>query len=265
MILVDSHLHLQASQFAKTRAQELVRARSLGVGFFVCNGTSELDWDLVLEIKEVEQGVIPFLGLHPWEVGLARSSWFERLTEIVASQVVGIGEIGLDSGPKALRQASIAEQQNVFCQQLDLARYWQRPVTIHCVKAWSVLVDSLVQEGPIERGFLLHGYGGSAEMIGKFLDLNGYFSVGLRLLQSNPGRLAKVLRAIPDDRLLIETDAPFAHLEVQGSQSGGEKRDACPADLVLVLRALQPLLSRDLERLAEQIYTNSRNFFSEWL
>ena len=93
-----------------------------------------------------------------------------RLDESLAP----IGEIGLD---RWIQKYDIELQKAAFISQLRLAKRKNVPVTIHCLRAWGMLLEILQEEGPLDAGFLLHSYGGPVEMVPRFLDIGAYFSI----------------------------------------------------------------------------------------
>src|ERR1051325_10128350 len=149
----------------------------------VVNGTCETDWADVTTLAREHAFIVPSYGLHPWNVGNATPAWREQLLRTLdAAPGAVIGEIGLDrwildrakpddSRLAGLRRASLAEQLEVFTGQLALAAERNLAVTIHCLDAWDALRDTLRSSSRPARGFLLHAYGGSAEMAREFATL----------------------------------------------------------------------------------------------
>jgi len=130
----------------------------------------------------------------------------------------------------------------VFKRQLELAEKWQRSVSIHCLRAWGALLETMQNHAGRLPGFLLHSYSGPAEMVGPFTKLGAYFSFSAAFLQ--PGKEAKreVFQNIPANRLLIESDAPDMAPPIE------LKRHALPdpnlnhpANLVVALEGLAQL------------------------
>ncbi len=116
-----------------------------------------------------------------------------------------IGEIGLD---RWIKGHDIAQQEEVFAWQLRLAAERDLAVSVHCIQAWGPLLAVLEREPLPSRGFLLHSYGGSTEMIPRFVKLGAYFSFPGYFARENKARQRETFRSVPPERLLIETDAP---------------------------------------------------------
>jgi TatD DNase family protein len=219
-MLCDAHNHLQDDWLAphlETIASECGR---LGIGAMVVNGTAETDWPRVATLAGHYSFVRPSYGLHPWDVAGRSPAWFETLrARLLADPRAAVGEIGIDRWileetrtdyfpPGSPPPAPLAEQIECFLPQLALAVELDRPASIHCLQAWGQL-DELLRTHPLpRRGFLLHAYGGPAEMVPGFAQRGAYFSFNGSFLAEKKTRQHAAFRAIPADRLLVETDAP---------------------------------------------------------
>ena len=200
----DAHLHLQLLPEIPGE-HELNEYRDAGIRKMVLNGCEEQDWDTVASLARNDL-IRPAYGLHPWHVMSRSDAWYEQLVEYLdRSPNALIGEIGLD---KWIRTSSLKEQIPVFKKQLDLAREREIPPSIHCLQAWGTLLEILRSRGPFSKGFLLHSYGGPAEMVESFVKLGAYFSLSGYFARSDKTQKLEAFKAIPKDRLLIETDAP---------------------------------------------------------
>ncbi len=116
-----------------------------------------------------------------------------------------VGEIGLDRWKPDLPYAG---QEEIFLAQLQLAAERNLPVSIHCLQAWGRLHELLRDHPRPARGFVLHSFGGPAEMIPAFAKLGAYFSFPGYFLHERKLRQRETFKHVPPDRLLIETDAP---------------------------------------------------------
>ena len=199
--MIDAHNHLQDERLAPWQKD----FAELRVKHAVVNGTAENDWPLVLSLARKHPWIIPSLGLHPWFVKNRGAQWFECLQKMVEEHRCAIGEIGLD---RWIDEPDLPAQEDVFIRQLRLAAKSNLPVTIHCLKAWGRLAEILRAEPRPACGFLLHSYGGPKEMVKGLADLGGYFSISGYFANERKSRSREAFRAVPLDRLLIETDAP---------------------------------------------------------
>ncbi|MGB0993011.1 MAG: TatD family hydrolase, partial [Akkermansiaceae bacterium] len=201
----DAHLHLQDARFHDIRESIILQMRDAGVARCVVNGTSPDDWPLVAELaRQHEDLIIPSFGLHPWKP--VTKGWLDPLEEYLTDfPSAGIGECGLD---RWVQNHDIAEQTEVFKQHIRLAAMQNRALSIHCLKAWGLLMEVLQSQPLPERGFLLHSYSGSRELIAPLVELGAYFSFSGYFLHERKANVRETFRHVPADRLLLETDAP---------------------------------------------------------
>ncbi len=205
MNFYDAHNHLQDDRLRPHLDAVIAAARSIPITRMVVNGSCEEDWPAVLKLARDFPEVLPSFGYHPWYIKERTPEWRARLVEFLDQVPSAVGEIGLD---RWIKDHDIAQQQEVFQWQLRLAVERELPVSIHCIQAWGLLL-SILQRGPVPKcGFLLHSYGGPAEMIPDFVKLGGYFSFPGYYAQEKKLRQRETFRSVPRDRLLIETDAP---------------------------------------------------------
>lgn len=216
----DAHNHLQDEWLAPHLDRIAEAAATLPIGTMIVNGTCEADWPRVSALAQRFPFVRASYGLHPWDAGNRSPAWLDTLrARLAAEPHAAIGEIGLDrwmtdsarpddSRLAGLRRAPIEEQTDVFLAQLALATAENRPVTIHCLQAFGAL-DELLHSHPVpSRGFLLHAYGGPAEMVSRFAARGAYFSFNGYFLDPRHAKHQETFKLIPADRLLVETDAP---------------------------------------------------------
>jgi len=224
--------------------------------------------------------VIPSYGVHPWDCGNRPADWLDRLeARLAAEPRAHVGEIGLDrwildrakpDDPRlaGLRRAPLDEQTEVFTAQLALAAQDNRAASIHCIDAWGALLETLRTAPLPARGLLLHAYAGPEEMIGPFADLGAYFSFNGSYLDPKRARLRETFRAVPPDRLLIETDAPAMPLPAAAEKfslppSPTGTRMNHPANLAAVYRGLAAFLGQPLESLVMRVEANFQRLFTD--
>jgi len=206
MNLYDAHNHLQDERLKSVRADAVRRLRIAGLKNMVVNGTQEKDWLDVLTLAREHSQIIPAIGLHPWFIAQRSGDWQKKLVRLLDEQPgCGVGEIGLD---RWIEGFDPKLQEEIFVYQLRLADERNLPVSIHCLRAWGPLLEVLRREWRTGRGFLLHSYGGSAELIKPLTDLGGYFSISGYFAQERKVKAREIFKEVPLDRLLVETDAP---------------------------------------------------------
>ena len=278
----DAHNHLQAIRPEGVREESLETAHRLGVEAMVVNGTCEADWSEVAALAQKHTLVQPSFGYHPWRLSQRSAGWLETLrrylTEIPAA---GVGEIGidawiLDQPAGALRRRDgglgeivptpMAEQEQAFLLQLDLAVTRDRAVSIHCIQAWGRLLELLRSTRLPPRGFLLHSYGGPRELVPQFAALGAYFGFSGALLHERKERQRDAFRAVPSDRLLLETDAPdqplpSAWMEQALPPSANGREQNHPGNLPAIQRFAAAFLGHDLGVFSAQVRINHQRLF----
>lgn len=201
----DAHCHLQDERLAPHLDAVMERAAQAGVTTLMCCGTSETDWPAVTGIAARFATVRVSFGLHPWYAMDCTSQWIDTLQGLLQDHPAGIGEIGLDH---ALAPETFAAQEEVFLTQLTLATELERPVSVHCRRAWGRLMELLDDHGWPPRGILLHSYSGGPGLVTALVHRGAWFSFSGAITHDNNLRGRDAVIAIPEDRLLVETDAP---------------------------------------------------------
>ncbi len=253
MKLFDSHNHLQDERLLPDIANVMDRARNAGVVSMGVKGCCESDWPRVTEIMESFKGIYPAFGLHPWFIAERSTDWEITLEDLLVKYPqASVGEIGIDH---AIDDRDDSDQEAVFLAQLDLARRLNRPVSIHCRKAWGRLIELLDQSGALPCGMLIHCFGGSAEIATELVKRGGYISFSGSITRPNAKKAGPAIRAVPADRVLIETDAP----DILPTTAEGPLNE--PANLTHVLAKAAELLEIPEAELAELTYRNAEQFF----
>jgi len=205
--LFDTHCHLHVSALAALGPGLFHRARAAGVEGFGVMATEPGDWDAVEALADAQPGVWPAFGVHPWYLpeGQGPADWLGPLEARLRGRPgAWVGEIGLDrtAGPP------LEVQEEAFAPQLDLAGRLGRPASLHCRRTWDRLAWYLARRRHPEVPVVLHSFGGSVDVARQFLGFNAYFSFSGALTRTRNARLPEVVRFLPRDRVLIETDSP---------------------------------------------------------
>lgn len=217
--LFDSHCHLQDPRIFKVAPILIRNSLDTGVIHFAVNGVSEKDWHLVKEMSDTYPSVVPNFGLHPWYVSDRTDNWLNTLKKFLeATPSAAVGEIGLDKGSIG-KKIDFTAQVEIFREQLQLAKVLKRPASVHCVRAFGDLLEIMKSMGPFPAGLVLHSYMGSAEMVPELSKAGGYFSFSGFLMSMKESKAKKLLKSIPPERILLETDAPDALPKARESDS----------------------------------------------
>jgi TatD DNase family protein len=261
--LYDAHNHLQDPRLAACRADLGAALERENVVAAVVNGSTEQDWPDVLALAQASPRVLPSFGYHPWYVRERTAAWQRTLVRFLDTVPSVVGEIGLD---RWMPEPDAPAQEEVFGWQLRLAAERNLPVSVHCLRAWGRLFD-LLRAGPRPAcGFLLHSYGGPAEMVEPLAKLGAYFSFPGYFAHARKERQRQAFRRVPADRFLIETDAPDQCLPepldrypLTDRPTG--RRLNHPANLGAVYRFVAEWLGEPLEHLAARIEQNFLRLF----
>ena len=279
-MLIDAHNHLQDEWLAPHLGAIASACTAAGIGAMVVNGTAEADWPRVAALARIHPWVRPSFGLHPWDCGNAGAGWRDALQRALdANPHAAVGEIGIDAwildrarpdDPRlaGLRRAPLEEQAEAFRWQLEVAAERDLPVTIHCLDAWGRLLRLLRESRLPARGFLLHAYGGSAELAQDFAALGAYFSFNGAFLASRHAARRTVFAGLPPDRLLVETDAPamalpaeFEHYPLPPAPSGDRVNH--PANLTAAYAGLAVVRGLAEAELRETVLRNFTRWFGQ--
>ncbi|MFN0077548.1 MAG: TatD family hydrolase [Prosthecobacter sp.] len=205
-MLYDAHNHLQDERLDPWRDEIITQMPQSGLAEMIVNGSSEEDWPAVAKLAHTHTWIRPAFGLHPWYVKERGPNWLTALRDhLLAHPHAVVGEIGLD---RWIENPDIDAQTDCFRAQLALAVELDRPATIHCLRAFGLLEATLRSNPLPRRGFLLHSYGGPAEMIPSFVALGAYFSLSPYFGHPRKSAQLAVFQSVPSNRLLAETDAP---------------------------------------------------------
>ena len=205
MRFYDAHNHLQDERFGSVQQSLVETAVKADVARMIVNGSCEEDWPQVADLAKRFPQVLPSFGYHPWYLHERTAEWKTRLTEFLDRSPTAVGEIGLDRWKSDLTYEG---QEDAFVWQLALGAERNLPVSIHCLQAWGRLHELLQSNSRPRCGFLLHSYGGSMEMVEPLAKLGAYFSFPGYYMHERKAKQREAFRAVPLERLLIETDAP---------------------------------------------------------
>ncbi len=206
-MLFDSHNHLQSGKFGKPVGELVGEMKAEGISGCVVNATREADWEVVAELaREFPGFVFPAFGIHPWFADTAEEGWEERLREMLeAEPLATVGEIGVDGW---VDSPAMEVQREVFVKQVAIAAETGRVMTVHCLKAWEELFSVMDEVPEWPEKFLMHSFGGSIEVAERLLKKGAYFSFSGYFLHERKRKVLEVFKKLPQDRILLETDAP---------------------------------------------------------
>lgn len=203
-MLIDSHVHLDAAEFAADRERVIDEARAAGVCGFVVPAVDRASFDAVLALAAARGDVCPALGIHPLYVMQAQEDDLDRLDALLGGGAArAVGEIGLDH---FVADVDPARQLAFFVAQLGLARRHGLPVILHVRRA----VDPILRElrRARVRGGIAHAFNGSRQQAEAFIALGFRLGFGGAMSYEGSTRIRELARSLPLGAIVLETDAP---------------------------------------------------------
>ncbi len=250
-MLIDSHCHLEYKGLVEVQQAVLARARAAGITGFLNISTRQREWDQVIATAEGEPDVWASVGIHPHEADAHADLGAAALIEASGHpKVVAIGETGLDY---FYDHSDRATQRALFRTHIAVSRETGLPLIVHTRDAEEDTAAILADEmGKGAFPALIHCFTASADFAGQMLDLGLTISLSGIVTFKNARDLQAIAAQLPEDRLLVETDAPFlAPVPHRG-------RVCEPAYTADTARFVAELRGVEAEALAE---TTTRNFF----
>ena len=241
-MFIDSHAHIQLSQFNRDRDAVLKRASEAAVSNILVIGF-DMETSLgAVALAEAHPHIYATVGMHPHDAKDLTSDILKTFREFAEHpKVIALGEMGLDYyrnlSPRPV-------QKKAFEQQLDLAEELQMPIVIHNRDAYMDILPILeARQGRI-RG-VLHCFTGDVELMQRSLAIGFYIGIGGIVTYPNAKDVQAVAREVPEDRLLIETDCPWL-----APQFRRGKRNE-PAYVRAVVEKIAELRGTSVERVGE--------------
>ena len=251
MRLIDSHCHLDASEFDADRAAVIARAKAAGVMQQVVPAITAASWPGLREACALAPGLHPAYGLHPIFLDQHRPEHLELLAEWIARErPCAIGECGLDFFLDGLDAQT---QRHYFDGQLQLAKRFDLPLIVHARRAVEEVIARIKAVGGI-RG-VVHSFAGSPEQAQQLWKLDFMIGLGGPVTYPRANRLRGLAAQMPLEHLLLETDAP----DQPDAEIRGQRNE--PARLRTVLDCIAQLRGEPAEAIAAQTSANARRLF----
>jgi len=257
MQLIDSHAHIDFPQFDDDRDAMLDRARAAGVTTLLAigSGPGPEKLDAAIPFAEQHDWIYATIGTHPHEAKDFTAYHLDQLCKLAEHpRVIAWGEIGLDY---FYDHSPRETQAKVFRDQLARAAQAKLPIIIHCRDAWPDTLQILDQVWrPTGLGGILHCFTSTLEDAQRGLDMGFLISFAGNSTYPKASNLRDVAKALPLEKILIETDSPF--LAPQGFR--GKRNE--PAHVAEVAKALATVRNLSLEEVASATAANFRRFFA---
>jgi len=249
---IDTHCHLDILE--STPEETIIEAKQVGVQRMVTIAVDEPSLDFVSSTVQEFPAVYGSVGFHPHDASKLTKSLLQKIRQLAEEQhkLIAIGEIGLDyhymNSPAEI-------QQQAFRKQLKLAVELNLPVILHSREAEADTLN-ILQEFPVPSHGVAHSFTSSIEMARTLVDMGWYLGINGIVTFKNAEDLRRVVRWLPLDRLLLETDSPFlAPTPFRGKPNK-------PAHIPAIAAFIAELREISLEQLSEQTSANAQRLFN---
>ena len=248
-MIIDTHCHLDDPRYMNDLDAVLAHAKTQGVEKFIIPGADVRTLPRAIEIAQKYEDVYFAVGVHPYDIEGYDRSYLEKFVH--HPKCVAIGECGLDyfrlpEGEEAIAQEKTA-QKEVFIDQILWAKEMKKPLIVH-VRESSADCLALLDEYAGEEGGVLHCFNADESLL-KLAKKNFYYGIGGVLTFKNARKLVNVYPKIPQDKLLIETDAPYLTPHPHRGERNEPSFTTLVADKMSELSALE---RTEIEKLSTQ-------------
>ena len=249
-MLIDSHIHLDSSVYSQDLDMLILHAEDAGINRLLTPGTSIDSSKNCIKIANDHKNVYAAVGVHPHDADSAQDDYLDSLNDLLSEEVVvAIGEIGLDFNKN---YSEVESQLSIFNAQIKLAKDKNLPMIIHNRDSDEEM-ENCLKAGDYFNG-VIHCYTGSVEFaetllsMGFYLGFTGIATFGKKELES-------VIRMVPDDRLLVETDGPYmTPVPYRGKRN-------IPAYVELIAKRIAELRETSYETVAQITTENCLRLF----
>lgn len=251
--IFDTHCHLMSHEYENEEISSIIADAKISNAHWINNVGYDLNSNQTAVYYAMQyHNIFATIGFHPTYVAKYNITDLEKLDRLLNSyKVIAIGEIGLDYFYKIV---SSDLQKHWFIKQIKLAKKHNLPIVIHCRDAYEDCYKILKTQKVIQG--LIHCYNGSIEMAKKFLDLGFYLSFAGNITFKNAVELRKVVKMVPLNKILVETDAPY----LTPDPYRGKKN--YPKFIIYTVKKLAELKSIPVEEMINITNKNSRKLFN---
>ncbi len=251
--LIDTHIHFDDDRFDHDRDTVYASAAAAGVHSLIIPAVTKSRWPKVFELCKNFERVFPSAGLHPVYVDQHNESDLAALDiALKEEKCIAVGECGLDG---FIKESHYERQRFFFEQQLVIAGNHKLPTIVHARNAVQDVIQSIKAFGSTTTG-VIHSYNGSYEQAKQLIDLGYLLSFGGAITYDRATRLRKLVKQLPIESIMLETDAP----DQPGSAHRGERNE--PAFLIEVLETVAAIKHIKPQTLAEHNNSNAIRLFN---
>jgi len=252
MKLIDSHCHLDDDRFDDCREQVITQAAVAGVTRMVIPATTANRWEKIKQVCAGHEGLYPAYGLHPMFIEQHHVSHLRELDEwLERERPIAVGECGIDFFHSRVDEKW---QRQLFLEQLQLANNHHLPLIVHVRKSMDEVISMLRKHA--QYGGVVHSFAGSQQQALQLHGLGFKLGIAATVGFERARKLQAVVAAMPDDTLLLESDAP----DQAGAAHRGQLNQ--PAFIVEHLQSMADLRQCTVEDLAVTLNHNAESLFN---
>ena len=258
MEFFDSHSHYNDEKFDQDREQIIEETYKSGVTKFVCEGYNIPSSIKALEISKKYEFIYSICGISPNDIPQSEEELWKNISEISkiainnkGKKLVAIGEIGLDY---YWNKENKELQKQAFAKQIELANKLELPIVIHSRDA-SIDTIQILKENPVSKKGIFHCCQLNQEMIRQALQLGFYISFAGPITFKNSKNAEEVVKMVPMDKILIETDSPYLSPE----PNRGKRNDS--RNVKFVAQKIADFKNIAIEEVAKITYENAMKVF----
>ena len=258
MILFDSHSHIDDKCYDKDLQEVIGRAENENVNAIMIVGIDINTSLKAIKIADKYKNIITSVGIHPHDAKNCSKENLDTLISLAKKNpcVKAWGETGLDYNRMF---SPVKDQETCFTTQLEIAGTLDLPLIFHERDSKGRFYELLKARGPQSRKGVIHCFSGTKEELFKYLDLGYYIGItGILTIKKRGEYLRSIAPLIPEDRILIETDAPYL---TPAPQKNKVRRNE-PSFVKSVLLRLSEIRNADPEKLSQVIFNNTRTFYN---
>ena len=253
--IIDTHAHLEGEEFTGDFEAMLARAVEAGVSRIITAGTNVESSEKAVALTQKYPQIFAAVGIHPQEIHNAQKSDIDKIAELAKNpKVVALGEMGLDFHRSAVNRE---EQILGLKQQMELANELRLPVLIHNRQSTKEMIEILgdwVQKSPLKSPGVIHCFQENAENARVFLEMGFYLAFG-GYIGYPKSLMAEVIKIVPENRLLAETDAPY----LPPQKFRGQRNE--PAYIVYTVERMAEVLGKTKEEIGNFTTENACRLF----
>jgi len=257
-MIIDTHVHLDDERYSEDVDEVIKRAEEANVKVHIIPGADIKHLERAVFLSEKYENIYFSIGVHPYDIEHYDE---EYLLEYASHEkCIAVGECGLDyfrlPDDEVEKKELKKRQKEVFIAQIKLAKRLQKPLIVHIRDASSDSKELLLEHGAGEVGGVLHCFNADEQLL-SLAEQNFYFGIGGVLTFKNARKLVQILPKIPQEKLLLETDAPY----LTPHPHRGERNE--PSYTTFVAKKMAELLDLSVEQIENITTANAKRLFMD--